>query len=257
MELPIVAFPTYIEEMSTEFAGLFRQGRQLNQFKRVVTAFPLAERCTIAHMNGLFTHHTNQSNLNRLVTESRWKIEDIIRIKIDMLNRVEGKGIVVIDDYLVEKYGKEIYGVDWHHDHAKGRKVWGIQVADCVLSGKGINPLLSTVYVRKGSRWLASSSDFRTKIEIQKEHLSLLVKMDLQFSCVVMDKWYFCKGLADHIEDLKKDWITLEIKQEDMVSWEMGIPFHNTFAQEMRQNTKLGFRVVKVGNDKYLMKDIS
>jgi len=62
MELPIVAFPTHIEEMSTEFAGLFRQGRQLNQFKRVVTAFPLAERCTIAHMNGLFTHHTNQSN---------------------------------------------------------------------------------------------------------------------------------------------------------------------------------------------------
>ena len=133
----------------------------------------------------------------------------------------------------------------------------GIQVADCVLSGKGINPLLSTVYVRKGCGWLASSSDLRTEIDLQKEHLSLPVKMYLQFSCVVMDKWHFCKGLADHIEDLKKDWITLEIKQEDMVSWEMGIPFHNTFAQEMRQNTKLGFRVVKVGNDKYLMKDIS
>jgi hypothetical protein len=44
------------------------------------------------------------------------------RIQIDMINEVEEEtGIVVLDDFIVEKYGTEIYGVDWHRDHAKKR----------------------------------------------------------------------------------------------------------------------------------------
>ena len=35
------------------------------------------------------------------------------------------------------------------------------------------------------------------------EHLTKLVDMDLCFSCVVMDVWYFCKTL----EGLGKDWV--------------------------------------------------
>jgi len=47
----------------------------------------------------------------------------------------------------VEKYGEEIYGVDWHYDHSTGKKAWGAQSADCILSRKGIFSLLSTVYL--------------------------------------------------------------------------------------------------------------
>jgi hypothetical protein len=95
-------------------------------------------------MNGLFTFHTNQSNLNRFVTSSDWNQTEMSRIQIDMINEVEEEtGIVVLDDFIVEKYGTEIYGVDWHRDHAKKRTVWGLQIADCVLSGKGIYIYLS------------------------------------------------------------------------------------------------------------------
>jgi SRSO17 transposase len=122
MELPIVEFPSYVEELSAEFRPLFEQERQVNQFKRLMTGFVMAEQKTIAHMNGLFTFHTNQSNLNRFVTSSDWNQTEMSRIQIDMINEVEEEtGIVVLDDFIVEKYGTEIYGVDWHRDHAKKR----------------------------------------------------------------------------------------------------------------------------------------
>ena len=39
MELPIVEFPSYVEELSVEFRPLFEQERQVNQFKRLMTGF--------------------------------------------------------------------------------------------------------------------------------------------------------------------------------------------------------------------------
>lgn len=251
MELPIVTFPSYVEELSGNFARLFEQERQLNQFKRLMTAFPMAERCTVAHMNGLFTSRTDQSNLNRFITSSNWKIDEMNSIKVEMINSIEGDGAVIIDDYIVEKYGKEIHGVGWHYDHTNGRKVWGIQVADCVLAGRGIHPLLSTVYLKRGSRWLEDEDDFRSKIDIQKEHLTRLVEMGLLFSYVAMDIWYFCRELTDHIENLGKDWIA-QCKSNRKVWYHGKWVSLLTFAQEIIRKVEL--RVVNIGDERYLMK---
>lgn len=251
MELPIVTFPAYVEELSSEFTVLFEQDRQVNQFKRLMTAFPVAEKCTVAHMNGIFAQHTNQSNLNRFITSSNWKIGGTNEIKVKMLNAVEGKGCVVIDDYLVEKYGKEMYGVDWNHDHTKGRDVWSIQVADCVLASKGIHPLISTVYVKQGSRWLKAGDKFKTKIDIQCEHLTSIVKLGLQFSYVAMDAWYFCRKMTEHIECLGKDWIA-QSKSNRKIRYGKKWVSLSDFAQEMFK--KLSFRVVQIGDDRYHMK---
>lgn len=249
MELPIVEFPSYVEEMSGDFVHLFKQERQVKQFKRLMTGFVIAERKNIAHMNGLFTYHTNQSNLNRFVTCSDWNVDEMNRIKISMINEIESDGVVVLDDYIVEKYGKEIYGVDWHFDHAQGKKIWGLQIADCVLSGKSIYPLLSSVYLKKKSRWI--KDDFKSKIELQKKHLTSLVAMNLSFSCVVMDIWYFCKIITKHIEDLEKDWIAESKGNRLIKSHGRWIPI-NKFAENMIN--MVDFKAIQLGDETYLMK---
>lgn len=250
MELPIVEFPSYIEEMSADFVHLFKQERQVTQFKRLMTGFAVAEKKTIAHINGLFTFHTNQSNLNRFVTSSDWNMKDMNRIKIRMINEIESEGIVVLDDYIVEKYGTEIYGVDWHYDHSKGQNIWGLQIADCVLSGKGIYPLLSTTYLKKESKWNNGKS-FRSKIEIQKNHLTSITEMNLCFSCVAMDKWYFCKDLINHIESLEKDWIA-QAKLNRRVKSQRRWKSLAQFVKNMINTVK--FKVVQLGDNRYLMK---
>jgi hypothetical protein len=249
MEIPIVGFPMYIEELSTDFAGLFKQDRQMDQFKRLMTGFVIAERNTIAHVNGLFTYHTDQSNLNRFVTRTDWSSMEMNRIKIGMINEVEDDGVVVLDDYTVEKYGKEIYGTDWHYDHEKGRKIWGMQIADCIFSGKGIHPLLATVYVKEDSRWL--KDDFKTKIEIQKEHLTQLVDMNLNFPCVLIDSWYFCKELTEHIESLEKDWVA-QSKSNRLIRSRGKWVRLDIFAKDVIHRTN--FRVIKLGDETYMMK---
>jgi len=255
MELPIVEFPTYVEELSEEFRSLFEQERQENQFKRLMTGFVMAERKTIAHMNGLFTFHTNQSNLNRFITSSDWDQLEMSRIQIKMINEIELKGIVVLDDYIVEKYGTEIYGVDWHCDHAKKRNIWGLQITDCILSGNGIYPLISSVYLKKKSRWLTTEG-FKSKITMQQEHLTRLVELQLNFSCVVMDIWYFCKTLTQHIENLEKDWVA-QSKTNRLVKYHGRWIALKQFAQILIHDKNTRFRVVQLGDNTYMMKAIT
>ena len=249
MNLPVVAYPTYVTELAEQFQPVFNQKRQYEQFKRLMSGFVIADKCTIANMNGLFLYHTNQSNLNRFVTQSNWNPNKMIEIEIDLINSIEKGGILVIDDYVVEKYGKEIYGTDWHRDHCKKRSIWGLQIADCVLTGYGTYSLLSTVYVRKGSRWCTKG--FKKKSEIQLEHIKRLVKLGLKFSCVVMDSWYCSKNLLQQIKRMKKDWIA-QCKSNRLIrSGKRWISLRD-FAE--RKFAKVPFRVIKIDLDTYFMK---
>jgi len=250
MELPIVQFPSYVEEMSTEFTHLFDQKRQLTHFKQFMTGFVSAEKKTIAHMNGLFTFHSNQSNLNRFITDATWNEYGMNKVKINLINQVESGGIVILDDYIVEKNGSEIFGADWHWDHANNRSVWGWQIADSVFSGKGIYPLLSSMYIKEKSRW-NKYNDFTSKIELQMDQLSMLVDMKLVFSCVVMDKWYFSKKLTDHIEFLEKNWIVQSKSNRLVRSNGKWISLKSFGYKKVNQG---GFKVITLGDQKYLMK---
>lgn len=250
MELPIVGFPAYVEEFSESFSHLFKQERQFLQFKRLMTGYAIADKRTVAHMNGLFTDHTNQCNLNRFIRESGWDRSEMNRTKLGIINEVESAdGVVILDDYIVEKSGKEMFGTDYHWDHASKKNVWGQQIADCVYSGNGVYPLLSTVYVKENSRWL--KNDFKTKNQIQMDHLTELTEMNLDFSVVLGDIWYFSKVLTEHIDKLGKDWI-FQCKSNRLVFSEREwIPLLD-FAEDMLGKTD--FRAIYLGKDRYLMK---
>jgi len=250
MELPIVEFPSYVEELSVDFSHLFGQERQFTHFKQLMTGYVTAESKTIAHMNGLFTFHSNQSNLNRFITHAHWDEFALNSMKINMINQVESDGVLILDDYITEKYGEEIFGTDWHRDHVHNKNVWGWQIVDCVFSGTGIYPLLSSLYLRENSRCLQNDT-FRSKIEIQKEHLSKLVEMGLHFSCVVMDIWYFSKELTDAVEHFGKNWIA-QSKSNRLVRSKGKWISLKSFGKNMLDNG--GFKVVTLGDQRYLMK---
>jgi hypothetical protein len=215
-----------------------------------MTGFVSAEKKTMAHMNGLFTFHSDQSNLNRFITHATWSEYEMNKTKIGIINQVESEGVVILDDYIIEKSGTEIYGTDWHRDHASNQNVWGWQVADSVFSGKGIHPLLSSMYIKEKSRW-NKNNDFSSKIELQMDHLSMLVDMNLRFSCVVMDIWYFSKKLTDHIEFLGKDWI-VQSKSNRLVRSEGRWISLKKFG--LKNLGHGGFKVVTLGDQRYLMK---
>ena len=90
--------------------------------------------------------------------------------------------MVALNNYIIKIMEEKFIEGDWHYDHSKGRMVFGWQIKDCVLSGKGLSPLLSTVYHKKRCRWVKQRRVFfKSKIEIQTEHLTRLVEMGSLF----------------------------------------------------------------------------
>jgi hypothetical protein len=167
-----------------------------------------------------------------------------------MINKVEKDGVLILDDYTTEKYGHNIYGTDYHYDHSKKRNIFGLQIADCVLSGNGIFPLLSSIYIRKNSRW-NSGNKHKTKIELQKRHLTMLNDMGMKFKCVVFDSWYNCIDFTDHIESLGKDWIG-EVKSNRQIR--VGNEWISVQEFAERAYSDRIFQALNVGDRTYLVK---
>ena len=253
MDTPVAGFPGFINELSEEFRSIFKQERIFKQFKRMIAGITISEHPTIAGINGLFVEHTNQSNLNRFVTMNNWSEYKLNKIRIGMINRVEPKGVVVLDDYITQKDGHNLFGTDFHFDHSKGKSVFGHNIADCVLSGNGIFPLLQTVYVRKDSRW-KDDKKHKTKLEIQKQHLTQLVDMGLKFKCVTFDCWYFCKTLTDHIESLGKNWVG-QVKSNRQIWVNDGWISVKKYAERIFPDRS--FKTTKVGDETYLVKAVT
>ena len=253
MDTPIAEFPGFINELSEEFRPVFKQKRTFKQFKRMISGIAISEHPNIASINGLFIEHTNQSNLNRFVNNNNWSEYKLNKTRIGMINKVEPKGVVVLDDYITEKYGHNIFGTDLHFDHSKGRSVFSNNIADCVLSGNGIFPLLQTVYVRKDSRW-RDHKKHMTKIDIQKQHLTQLVDMGLKFKCVTFDCWYFCKTLTDHIESLGKNWVG-QVKSNRQIWVDDEWISVKKYADSIFPDKC--FKTARIGDDTYLVKAVT
>ncbi len=120
------------------------------------------------------------------------------------------KGWLVIDDTLIEKYGKYIEAVGKLYDHSKG---CFLQYSHCLLlllyvDNRGNRyPLRFDLYLKE-DYCEATKERFRTKIEIAKELIQYAIDQGIDFGGVLFDAWYFSKELVDFIEQKGKDWVT-------------------------------------------------
>ena len=90
--------------------------------------------------------------------------------------------MVILDDYVIKKYGREIYGTDWHYDHSKGRMVFGWQITELCSLWKGyISTVVHGVSQEKKADRLNKKGFSKGRIEIQMEHLTKLVDMGFLF----------------------------------------------------------------------------
>jgi SRSO17 transposase len=112
---------------------------------------------------------------------------------INAINEIKKDGILVIDDTIIERNGKNIEYTDIFFDHNKKKYVRGYQVATSLFIGKyGKYPIALSIY-RKFNK---EDPAFKTKIEIQKENIEDAVKRGLNFSTVIGDSWYFTDDLV-------------------------------------------------------------
>ncbi len=106
----MVNTPGILSEFLAEFRPIFDR-RQLRQFSRYITSSWVSPTRSVAHLNGIFVEHTNQSNLNRFLRNI--PLLEIFRKSVSLINRYSSDSLMVIDDTILENNGRHIDGSSW------------------------------------------------------------------------------------------------------------------------------------------------
>jgi hypothetical protein len=122
----IVDFPEVIKNALPEFADLFQGEPQRRHLAEYLTGLMVAANKTVSGINSEFVETTDQSCLNRFLTEVEWDAEKLNERRLELLQkdpttRYHDQGIIAVDDVLIDHDGKLIQDVGWFWDHAEER----------------------------------------------------------------------------------------------------------------------------------------
>lgn len=122
----IVEFPSIVEAAVKEFGSAFANEPERRHFAEYLTGLLVAQRKSVSGINAEFAQTTDQSCLNRWITEVGWDPSKLNRRRIewhqnDPSTRFSAQGVIPIDNTLVDHEGKLIEDVGYFWDHADKR----------------------------------------------------------------------------------------------------------------------------------------
>jgi hypothetical protein len=122
----IIEFPTVVQAALAQYGDLFANECQRRHFAEYLTGLFIAERKTILGIHGEFARTTDQSCLNRFMTDASWDaavLNDrrLERLQTDPTTRYSDQGVIPIDNTLVDRTGMLIPDAGWFWDHAEER----------------------------------------------------------------------------------------------------------------------------------------
>ena len=122
----IVEFPQVVAEALEQFGDLFSCQPQRRHFAEYLTGLMVAKNKTVTGINDEFVQTTDQSCLNRFLTEVDWDVQKLNERRLGLLQkdpttRYHDQGVIAIDDVLIDHEGKFIQDVGWLWDHAESR----------------------------------------------------------------------------------------------------------------------------------------
>ncbi len=122
----IVRFPTVVEEAIEKFGPFFPNEPERKHFAEYLTGLIIANKKNVSAINRQFAMATDQSCLNRWITEVEWDEEAFNRQRLDWLQESSDthyspQGVIAIDNTLIDHSGKYIEDVGYFWDHAEQR----------------------------------------------------------------------------------------------------------------------------------------
>jgi hypothetical protein len=122
----IIEFPTLVQHAVEQFGAVFANAPERRHFAEYLTGLLVAEKKTVSGMNAEFAQTTDQSCLNRWITEVDWDAAQLNQQRLAWLQetpqtRYAPSGVIPIDNTLVDHAGKLIEDVGYFWDHAEQR----------------------------------------------------------------------------------------------------------------------------------------
>ena len=122
----IIEFPTIVQQAVNQFGSIFTNQPERRHFAEYLTGLLIAEKKNVSGINAEFAQTTDQSCLNRWITEVNWDEVELNRQRLawlqqDPQTRYAESGVIPIDNTLVDHAGKLIEDVGSYWDHAEQR----------------------------------------------------------------------------------------------------------------------------------------
>ena len=194
---------------------------QWRHFKTYMNGLILGEKCgkNIQNIASNTIDGRNQSSLNRFLTRHKWNARMLNTIRLGENLKERNGGVLILDDTLIEKTGKNMGGVGYLYDHAKKKSILCHNIVSTLhINGENKVPLYFTPYIK---REVAEHLDiwFKTKIQIAID----LLRMSLSWikpEVVVFDEWYMSREVIEFLNNRCLTWVSMAksnrlILQED------------------------------------------
>jgi DDE superfamily endonuclease len=120
-----------VQDSLAQYGDLFGNEPQRRHFAEYLTGLIVAERKTVLGIHGEFAQTTDQSCLNRFLTDADWDVADwdvaalntrrLEQLQKDPSTRYSDQGVIPIDNTLIDRTGQLIPDAGWFWDHAKER----------------------------------------------------------------------------------------------------------------------------------------
>jgi len=122
----IIEFPQVVQDAVERFGDVFANEPQRRHFAEYLTGLMIAERKSVLGINREFAQTTDQSCLNKFLTEVDWDANTLNEQRLawlqkDSSTRYTDRGVIAIDNVLIDHAGKFIKDAGWFWDHADQR----------------------------------------------------------------------------------------------------------------------------------------
>jgi hypothetical protein len=122
----IIEFPQVVQDAVQQFGDLFANEPQRRHFAEYLTGLMVAERKSVLGINREFAQTTDQSCLNKFMTEVDWDVDALNERRLEWLQRDSStrytdRGVIPIDNVLIDHDGQFIKDAGWFWDHAEQR----------------------------------------------------------------------------------------------------------------------------------------
>lgn len=198
MSIPVIEIPRELRNSLEDYRSIFTKP-QFKHFQKLIAGLIVSDNKTIQEINDCFSEN-DQSSLNRFVNFSDWDEDELEKIRIKQIKKINpSKGILIIDPSLLHKTGKHMEKANYHYSGITKKKEWGHMLVNSFFTdGNNSFPIKSDIYIRKIDS--DDSHPFKTVRQIGIEQLEFAIKNKVPIWLVMFDAGVYADFVLQEIK---------------------------------------------------------
>ena len=204
----IVEFPQVVLDALEQFADLFDNECQRRHFAEYLTGLLIAQRKTVRSIQKEFANSTDQSCLNKFLNKVLWDAQELNEQRLRWLQedqelRYTRRGVIALDNVLIDHHGKLIEDVGWFWDHAEKRnKIAHDYVFSNFVAPSGKHYPLEFRRFKKQDQCEEQAVPFRNHTELFLELVDWAVEREIPGD-LVFDSYFTNARILNHIHSIR------------------------------------------------------